>query len=73
MSYAGTRPNKSHYCTHLSIETKEETMHSKQPYHVPLRTPETHKLPPKWAENEEVLCRLKEVQAPFPIKPKAPS
>ena len=33
----------------------------------------THDLPPKWAENEEVLCSLKEVKLPPLRKPKVPS
>ena len=43
-------------------------------YDMPLGMPITHLLPPKWTENEEVLCCFRgEMKAPFTIKPKKPS
>ena len=52
-------------------KSKEETTQKRQPYHVPLRFPVTHILPPKWAEKKKCFADLKEKLNHSPVKPKA--
>ena len=53
--YAGGMPKQKATAALASQPKSKEVMPERDPYHVPLRTLETHKLPPRWGENE-VLC-----------------
>ena len=60
VSYAGARP-KTKTVTALPPQQQSgyETTSKRHLYHMPLGTPTTHELSPKWMENEEVLHCLR--------------
>ena len=54
------RPKQKNTATHVPQQQPGEELALKRwPYHVPLGTPVTNKLPWMWAENEEAMCQMR--------------